>query len=59
MQGLEESKCGIGDPVGQSSAILEGAVRGSPAWEWSRADHSGMLGREAGELRVTTKATHE
>jgi hypothetical protein len=38
--------------------LWEGVVRGSLSGSGAGADHGGMLGREAGELRATTKATH-
>jgi hypothetical protein len=38
--------------------LWEGVVRGSLSGSGAGADHGGMLGREAGELRVPTKATH-
>jgi len=51
MQGSEESKCGIRDPIGQSSAISRRRRAGFPARSGAGPVMAACWGREAGELR--------
>jgi hypothetical protein len=58
MQGSEKSGCGIGDPMGNQAQSLEDVVRGYLPGSGAGPIAAACWGRAAGELRLTTKATH-